>query len=134
MPYRTHPSRRRPATSSRLPKAEAFPDSFRHACKAHEDDHHHKCIHFQQQGNLLYALMQMIIPHEITSISEMRWCYKRANEHTKNMMPGFRMLTFNVWKGRVRSKTFESLLLSLQGPILNKFESTHKFKTAQKVV
>ena len=24
---------------------------FRHACKAHEDDYHHKYIHFQQQGN-----------------------------------------------------------------------------------
>ena len=35
-------------------------------------------------------------------------------------MPGFRMLAFNVWKGRVHSKTFESFLLSLQSPILNR--------------
>ena len=42
----------------------------------------------------------------------MRWCYKRVNEHTKNIMPGFRMLAFKVWKGRVHSKTFESFLLS----------------------
>ena len=41
--------------------------------------------------------------------SEMRWCYKRVNEHTKNIMPGIRMLAFNVWKGRVHSKTFGSL-------------------------
>ena len=49
-------------------------------------------------------------------------------------MLGFRMLAFKVWKGRVHSKTFESFLLSLQSPILNKFELTHKLKTAQKVV
>ena len=35
----------------------------------------------------------------------MRWCYKGINDHTKNIMPGFRMLAFNVWKGRVHSKT-----------------------------
>ena len=34
----------------------------------------------------------------------MRWCYKCINDHTKNIMPGFRMLAFNVWKGRVLSK------------------------------
>ena len=62
----------------------------------------------------------------------MRWCYKRVNEHTKNIMPGFRMLAFKVWKGRVHSKTFESFLLSLQSPILNKFELTHKFKNSTK--
>ena len=50
-------------------------------------------------------------------------------------MLGFKMLAFNVWKGRVHSKTFESFLLSLSKVLfLNKFESTHKFKTAQKVV
>ena len=42
----------------------------------------------------------------------MRWCYKCINDHIKNIMPGFRMLAFNVWKGRVHSKTFESFLLS----------------------
>ena len=34
----------------------------------------------------------------------MRWCYKCINDHSKNIMPGFRMLAFNVWKGRVLSK------------------------------
>ena len=28
----------------------------RHACEAHEDDYHHKYIHFQQQGNYKYAI------------------------------------------------------------------------------
>ena len=50
----------------------------------------------------------------------------------QNIMPGFKMLAFNMRKGRVHSKTFESFLLSIQSPILNKFESTHNFKTAQK--
>ena len=42
--------------------------SFRHACKAYDGDYRHKYIHFQQQGNLQYAFMQMIVsPHKITS-------------------------------------------------------------------
>ena len=47
----------------------------------------------------------------------MRWCYKCINDHTKNIMSGFRMLAFNVWKGRVLSKLFESFLLFPQNPI-----------------
>ena len=47
-------------------------------------------------------------------------------------MPGFRMLAFKLWRGRVHSKTFESFLLPLHNPILNKFELTHTFKTVQK--
>ena len=43
---------------------------FRHACKTHEDDYHHKCVYFQQHGNHYYALMHMIISHEITSPSK----------------------------------------------------------------
>ena len=62
----------------------------------------------------------------------MRWCYKHVNEHTKNIMPGFKMLAFKLWGGEVHPKTFESLLLSLKGPILNKFESTHKFQNSTK--
>ena len=34
----------------------------------------------------------------------MRWSYKCINDHSKIIMPGFRMLAFNVWKGRVLSK------------------------------
>ena len=39
----------------------------------------------------------------------MRWCYKCINDHTKNIMPGFRMLSFKLWGGEVHPKTFESL-------------------------
>ena len=42
----------------------------------------------------------------------MRWCYKCINDHTKNIMPGFRMLAFNVWKGRVLSKLLKVSSLS----------------------
>ena len=65
----------------------------------------------------------------------MQWCYKCINDHTKNIMPGFRMLAFNVWKGRVHSKTFESLF-SLPKILFKKYiyELTHNIKTAQKVV
>ena len=47
----------------------------------------------------------------------MRWCYKCINDHSKNIMPGFRMLAFNVWKGRVLSKLLKVSSLS-QNPIL----------------
>ena len=47
-----------------------FPGSYRYACKAHEDDYHHKCDLFQQHGNHKYASMHMIISHEITSPSK----------------------------------------------------------------
>ena len=46
-------------------------------------------------------------------------------------MPGFRMLAFNVWKGRMHSKTFESFLLSPK--ILFKFfELIHSLKNSTK--
>ena len=55
-------------TSSGLSKTETFPASFRQARKAYKDDYCHKHDHFQQQGNLQYALMRMIVsPHKITS-------------------------------------------------------------------
>ena len=61
----------------------------------------------------------------------MQWCYKGINDHTKNIMPGFRMLAFNVWKGRVHSKSFESFLL-FQNPIFKNMQITHISKTVQK--
>ena len=42
----------------------------------------------------------------------MRWCYKCINDHSKIIMPGFRMLAFNVWKGRVLSKLLKVSSLS----------------------
>ena len=61
----------------------------------------------------------------------MRWCYKCINDHTKNIVPGFRMLAFNVWKGRVHSKSFESFLL-FKNPIFKNMQITHISKTVQK--
>ena len=43
---------------------------------------------------------------------EMRWCYKCINDHTKNIMPGFRMLAFNVVEGWDALQNFWKLLLS----------------------
>ena len=63
---------------------------------------------------------------------EMQWCYKCINDHTKNIMPGFRMLAFNVWKGRVHFKTFESFFSLPKILFKNIFELTHISKTVQK--
>ena len=65
--------------------------------------------------------------------SKMSWCYKRVNEHTKNIMPGFRMLAFKVWRGGGALQNFWKLSASLQNPILKILELTHNFKTAQKI-
>ena len=62
----------------------------------------------------------------------MRWCYKCINDHTKHIMPGFRMLAFNVWKGRVFSKTFESFLPFSKNPIFKNMQITHISKTEPK--
>ena len=47
-------------------------------------------------------------------------------------MPGFRMLAFKLWRGRVHPKNFLKVFFSLQNPILRKFKLTHNFKTVQK--
>ena len=62
----------------------------------------------------------------------MRWCYKCINDHTKNIMPGFRLLAFNVWKGRVHSKTFESFFSLPKSYFKNIFELTHISKIVPK--
>ena len=62
----------------------------------------------------------------------MRWCYKCINDHTKNIMPGFRMLAFNVVEGEVLSKTFESFFSLPKILFKNIFELTHISKTVQK--
>ena len=58
----------------------------------------------------------------------MLWTCHRTH---KNIMPGFRMLAFNVWKGRVHS--FESFPLS-PFPIWKNIQITNTSKTVQKVV
>ena len=62
----------------------------------------------------------------------MRCCYKCINDHSKNIMPGFRMLALIVWKGRVHSKTFESFLSLPKILFKNIFELTHISKSVQK--
>ena len=46
----------------------------------------------------------MIISHEITSPSKCGGVINVSTITPKNIMLGFRMLAFNVWKGRVLSK------------------------------
>ena len=62
----------------------------------------------------------------------MRWCYKCINDHTKNIMPGFRMLAFNVWKGRVLSKLLKVFFSFPKILFENIFELTHISKTEPK--
>ena len=63
---------------------------------------------------------------------KMRWCYKCIHDHTKTLCRDSECLPSMLWRGGVLSKTFWKFLLSLQGPILNKFELTHKFKNSTK--
>ena len=64
----------------------------------------------------------------------MRWCYKCVNEHTKNIMPGFRMLAFRSWEGRVHFKLLKYFSSLQKSYFSNIKELTHKIKTAPKVV
>ena len=63
---------------------------------------------------------------------EMRWCYKCINDHSKNIMPGFRMLAFNVWKARVLSKLLKVFFSFPKILFESIFELTHISKTEQK--
>ena len=63
---------------------------------------------------------------------EMRWCYKCINDHSKIIMPGFRMLAFNVWKGRVLSKLLKVFFSFPKILFENIFELTHISKTEHK--
>ena len=63
---------------------------------------------------------------------EMRWCYKCINDHIKNIMPGFRMLAFNVVEGWGALQNFWKLLLSPKILFKNIFELTHIAKTETK--
>ena len=88
-----------------------FPGSYRYACKAHEDDDHHKCVLFQQHGKQKRAPMHMIISHEITSFSKVRWCYERVIEHTKILCRGSECLPSMCGKAGCTPK-LETFLLS----------------------
>ena len=58
----------------------------------------------------------------------MLWTCHRTH---KNIMPGFRMLAFNVWKGRVHSKTWNISPL-FKNPIFKNMQITHISKIVQK--
>ena len=63
---------------------------------------------------------------------EMRWCYKCINDHTKNIMPGFRMLAFNVVEGWGALQNFWKFLLSPQNPIWKYIWINTHFKNSTK--
>jgi hypothetical protein len=75
----------------------------------------------------------IISSHKITNAPCQSGVVTVSNNPQKNIMPGFRMLAFKVWRGRVHSKTFESFLL-FPFPILKNIQITHTLKTVQKVV
>ena len=83
---------------------------FRHACKIHEDDYHHKYTHFQQHGNHQYASMQMIISHEITSPSKWGGVINVPTNTPKILCRGSECLPSRCGEVGVLSKTFESFL------------------------
>ena len=62
----------------------------------------------------------------------MRWCYKCINDYSKNYYAGFRMLAFNVWKGRVLSKLLKVFFSFPKILFENIFELTHISKTEPK--
>ena len=74
----------------------------------------------------------MIISHEITSPSKCGGVINVSTITPKNIMLGFRMLAFKLWRGRVHPKTFESFLLSPKILFENIFELTHISKTEPK--
>ena len=85
--------------------------SFRHACKAYEDDCHHKYIHFQQQGNLQYAFMQMIVlPHKITSSPKWGGAIIVSTNTPEILCQGLECLPSRCGEVGVLSKTCESFL------------------------
>ena len=58
------------------------------------------------------ALMSLnVSSHKITD-TPCRGGIATVSDNTHKIMPGFRMLAFKLWGGRVHSKTFESFLLS----------------------
>ena len=130
MPYRTQSSQW-PKTSSCLPKTEAFPVSFRYAWEACDGDYYPKHVKLQQQeSSICTHESEHIITKKITKTLRREVLQSYQTTHD-NIMPGFRMLAFKLWGGRVHPKTFESFLLSPK--ILFKFfELIHSFKNSTK--
>ena len=131
MPYRTQPSRRRTRDKPMSTQDRGFPGSLLACMKG-------ICWWLLSQTyqtpiawNHQYALMSMIISsHKITDTP----CHDgvvTVSNNTQNIMPGFRMLAFKLWRGRVHSKTFWKFPSPSKNPILTKFKLTHNFKTLQ---
>ena len=78
--------------------------------------------------------MHMIISHEITSPSKCGGVINASMITSKLIMPGFTMLAFNVWKGKVLSKLLKVFFSFPKILFENIFELTHISKTVQKVV
>ena len=76
--------------------------------------------------------MHMIISHEITSPSKSGGVINASMITPKIIMPGFRMLAFNVWKGRVLSKLLKVFFSFPKILFENIFELTHISKTEPK--
>ena len=72
-----------------------------------------------------------ISSHKITD-TPCRGGIVTVSDNTHNIMPGFRMLAFKLWRGRVQSKTFESFFFSLQNPIFENIELKHSFQNSAK--
>ena len=74
----------------------------------------------------------MIISHEITSPSKCGGVINASMITPKIIMLGFRMLAFNVWKGRVLSKLLKVFFSFPKILFENIFELTHISKTEPK--
>ena len=85
-----------------------FPGSYRYACKAHEDDDHHKCVLFQQHGKQKRAPMHMIISHEITSPSKCGGVINASTITPKILCRDSECLPSMCGKAGCTPKTFES--------------------------
>ena len=106
------------------PRQRFFPDSFRHAGKAHEDDYYHKCDHFQSAWKSLICIHAHDHLTWNNKFSKMRWCYKRVIEHTKILCRGSECLPSMCGKAGCTSKLLKVYLLSSKILFRNKWINT----------
>ena len=119
-------------TSPCLPKTETFPESFRYAWKICDGD---TITNIPNSNSMISSICTHEYEHIIAwnnGYSVSRWCCNRVKNNTHSIIPGFRMLAFKLWRGRVYSKTFESFLLSPTNPIFKNIQITHTSKTVIK--
>ena len=75
----------------------------------------------------------IVSSHKITN-APCQGGVETVSNNTQNIMPGFRMLAFKVWRGEVPSKTFASYNLPSKFLFKRNIQITHTLKTVQKVV